>query len=127
MSHNQANQRTSQTVTLFAALSTPMNQDIEFCERFLNAGDRAKATCELVDLGESAVPILESIFNGAAKNKFGVSYNKLGMPLSCALVASGRLGTKVETLLHYIKAQAILEHSYAIEALEILPFSYKNT
>ncbi len=107
------------------ALSIHMSEVVEFCERFLNA-DRAKATCELVDLGEPAIPILESIFNGAAKNRHGVSYNKLGMPLSCALVASGRLGRIAEPLLEYIKEQAIKEHPYAIEALEILPFG-KNT
>ena len=103
-----------------------MNQTIEFCERFLNEGDRAKATCELVELGEYAIPILRSIFDGSAKNKFDISFNKLGMPLSCALVASRRLGVIAEPLLPYIKQQVELEHPYAIEAIEKLPFS-KNT
>ena len=103
-----------------------MNEAIKFSERFLIAGERAKATCELADAGEGAIPILQSIFDGSAKNKFGVSYNKLGMPLSCALIASGQLGVMATPLLTYINEQASLAHPYAIEALDIIASS-ENT
>lgn len=107
-------------------LSITMNEAIEYSERFLNAGERAKATCELADTGEKAIPILRSIFDGTAKNSFGISYSKLGMPLSCAIVACGQLGAKAESLINFINEQVALEHPYAVEALEKIAPS-KNT
>ncbi len=47
---------------------------------------------ELIALGEDAIPILETFFNGSAKNRFGVPFRQLGLPMTCALETVRRIG-----------------------------------
>ncbi|RBO81859.1 hypothetical protein [Marinomonas aquiplantarum] len=94
-----------------------MNKSIEFSERFLKPADRAKAVCELESLGEDAIPILRTILDGTAKNKFQVSYNKLGMPVECSLVVIQRLGKAAKDLEPFVEQWLERGHPYAQEAL----------
>ncbi|MFG1488776.1 hypothetical protein ABMA58_05945 [Oceanospirillum sp. HFRX-1_2] len=97
-----------------------MNKSIEFSERFLNERDRAKAVCDLQELGCDAIGILKPILDGSAKNKFDVSYNKLGMPVSCSLIVIQRLGNLAKELEPFVQEQMELGHSYAGDALSAI-------
>ena len=97
-----------------------MEKSIELSERFLDPGDRAKAVCELEELGYEAIPILEAILNGSAKNKFGVSYNKLGMPVECSLVVIQRLGKIAKGLEPFVEHWSEQGHTYAQDALSAI-------
>jgi hypothetical protein len=96
-----------------------MNPDALF-ERFLSPAERTLATAELASLGARAIPILELLFSGEAKNAAGVSYRLLGSPLDCALVAAGRLGPLAKPLEPYIREALDSGHIYAVEALRFL-------
>ncbi|UBF26199.1 hypothetical protein K9N68_32595 [Kovacikia minuta CCNUW1] len=89
-------------------------------ESFLQRGERANATHQLGDLGVDAVPILKSLFNGEAKNRWGVSYSKLGIPLDCGLVTIGLLGTLAKLLEPFVRDCLRSEHIYAAEALRAI-------
>ncbi|MBX9404055.1 hypothetical protein K4L06_22380 [Lysobacter sp. BMK333-48F3] len=89
-------------------------------ERFLQPENRVAATVQLVDRGESAVPILVSLFDGSARNQYGVAYRRLGMPLSCGLIAAGRLGPLARPLEPFLVAELRAGHPYAAEALGAL-------
>lgn len=89
-------------------------------ERFLNPAERAAATVELASLGAEAIPILESLFLGEAKNAFGVPYRLLGTPLDCALVATGRLGPLAKPVEPHLREALKSGHIYAAEALRFL-------
>jgi hypothetical protein len=89
-------------------------------ERLLDVGQRAIATQELADQGEGALPILESLFSGTAKNQWGVPYRQLGTPFDCALVAAARLGSTAIPLEGYLRAAVQSGHPYAAQALAAL-------
>jgi len=55
--------------------------------------------------GSDAVPVLETIFNGEAKNEHGVAYKQLGLPLRCALEIALRLGSLAKPLEPYIREE----------------------
>ena len=63
-------------------------------ERFLSAG-------------ANAVPVLEAIFTGEARNEHGVSYRQLGLPLRCALEIACRLGPLAKPLEPYIRQEVV--------------------
>ena len=86
-------------------------------ERFLQPESCAAATVELADRGELAVPVLEALFNGTAKNRYGIPYRQLGVPLDCALVAAGRLGSLARPLEPFLRAELRGSHPYAAQAL----------
>lgn len=92
---------------------------IEYYEKFLSPSDRAFATNDLAKLGEQAIDILEALFNGKAKNKFGVPYNQTGA-LGCGYVTARMLGEKAKPLELYIREGIKLDHPYAIEAVAAL-------
>ncbi len=79
----------------------------------MDPSDRAKAVCELVALGENAIPILKGILDGTSTNQFGIPYSKLGQPISCALVVVQRLGTIAKPLESFIDTN----HPYGPDAL----------
>ncbi len=62
-------------------------------ERFLSPAERHIATHNLASLGTDALPILESLFSGSAKNQFGVPYSQIGT-IDCALIVVGLLVEK---------------------------------
>jgi hypothetical protein len=89
-------------------------------ESFLQPGERANATYRLAALGVDAIPILESLFSGAAKNRWGVSYSKLGMPLDCGLVTIKLLGPLAKPLEPFVRECLHSGHIYAAEALRAI-------
>jgi hypothetical protein len=64
-----------------------------------------EAEQEMVAMGAGAVPVLEAIFSGQAKNEFGVPYRQLGLPLNCALETARRLGPAAKPLESRIRAE----------------------
>ena len=91
------------------------NENIIIYESFLSPSERGKATNDLASKGELAIPILEALFNGKAKNKNGISYNKIGT-LGCAYVTVQMLGDIAKPLEKYICKGILENHSYAIQA-----------
>lgn len=86
-------------------------------EQFLDPGKRAIATAELASRGIAAIPILASLFDGKARNSFGVPYIKLGIPIDCALVVAGKLGSLAKPLEGYLRDAVASGHPYAPQAL----------
>ncbi|HEL5039616.1 hypothetical protein ACNJRW_04275 [Stenotrophomonas maltophilia] len=64
-----------------------------------------EAEMELIALGEGAIPILETLFNGEARNDYGIPYRNLGLPLECAMETVSRLGPTAKPLEHYLRAE----------------------
>jgi hypothetical protein len=64
-----------------------------------------EAELELVKGGANSLPALESLLKGEAKNRFGVSYAQLGLPLQCALVVVRSLGPVAKPLEPYVREQ----------------------
>ena len=88
---------------------------MNYFERFLSLSERAAATHELAALGGQAIPILESLFNGSAKNAFGIPYSKTGA-IGCGFVTVKFLGPVAKTLENYVREGIEQDHLYAIEA-----------
>jgi hypothetical protein len=64
-----------------------------------------EAEQELLRLGQDALPVLESLFTGDAKNQFGVPYRKLPLPLTCALEVVCRLGPVAKPLEPHLREE----------------------
>ena len=79
-----------------------------------------EAEQELIALGVEAIPILESFFDGSAKNKFGVPYRQLGLPMTCALETVRRIGYLSKSLEKYLREELINENHTAAMALSSL-------
>lgn len=92
-----------------------MNNDSEFFERFLCPANRGFATNELAQLGEEAIPILNDLFSGKTKNRFGVPYRQIGT-LGCAYVTVGLLGPTAKALEKFVREGIQQGEVYAIEA-----------
>jgi hypothetical protein len=88
---------------------------MNYFERFLSPSESASAVSELANLGELAIPILESLFNGSAKNKFGTPYRSLPA-LGCGFVTVKFLGASAKGLEVYVREGIERDHAYAIEA-----------
>lgn len=101
------------------ATMTPTSPE-EILESFLQPEERAIATHRLAELGIDAIPILKSLFSGEAKNRWGVSYSKLGMPIDCGLVTIQHLGTLAKPLESFVRDCLHSEHSYAAAALRAI-------
>lgn len=67
-------------------------------ERLLSNATMVDAERELVAKGAAAVPILISILDGTARNRFGVAYRDLGLPLRGALEVASHLGLLAKPL-----------------------------
>jgi hypothetical protein len=77
-----------------------------YFDRFLSTATMMQAEQELLELGEAAVPVLDSLFSGEARNEFGVQYRKLGLPLRCAIEVASRLGVAAKPLEPYLREEA---------------------
>jgi len=86
----------------------------------LNSANALPVMKELEELGEGALPLLEDIFSGIAKNKFGVEYRSLGMPLTRALIVARNLGNVSKPLEHYFTDELKNMHPEAPAALGAL-------
>lgn len=91
-----------------------------FFERSLLPDERAAAASELATRGQDALPILEALFNGEARNEWGVPYLSLGTPVDCGLVAAARLGCVAKPLEGHLRAALQRGHQYAAAALGAL-------
>ena len=96
----------------------PMNHP--FFERCLKPGERALATVELAAQGSAALPILEALFSGEAKNQWGISYKSLGTPLDCGLIVAARLGEVAKPIERHLVVALKCGHVYAAAALGAL-------
>ena len=92
----------------------------DFFERFLTPKERARATSELASRGADALPVLEALFSGQAKNERGVPYLSLWMAVDCGLVAAARLGALAKPLEAHLRAALRQGHHYAAPALGAL-------
>lgn len=74
-------------------------------ERLLNQATMIEAELQLINGGADSLPALESLLKGEAKNRFGVPYAQLGLPLQCALEVVRRLGPVAKPLEPYVREQ----------------------
>lgn len=88
---------------------------MNYFERFLSPVERITATHDLAALGEHAIPVLESLFDGTAKNEFGIPYRKIGA-LSFGFIVVGILGPLANSLEVYIREGIEEDDFYAIES-----------
>ena len=72
-------------------------------EQFLSPSTMIEAEQRLLALGDQALPMLESLLAGDAKNRFGVPYRTLGLPLRCTLEVARRLGPIAKPLERYLR------------------------
>jgi len=89
-----------------------------YCRAFLTPASRGWATHELASRREAAIPLLRAIFAGDARNEHGVPYRNLGMPLGCALVTAGLLGSVAQSLEDFVRSE--LEGVWAVYAKDAL-------
>lgn len=102
----------------FDSMSSKLSEEI--FDSFLQPGQRARATHRLASLGVDAIPILKSLFSGEAKNRWGISYSKLGVSLDCGLVTTKLLGTLAKPLEPFVREYLHSGHIYAAEALRAI-------
>src|SRR5436190_7659634 len=81
----------------------PTNLTSAIFEQFLSPSTMMDGEKQLLALGDKAVPLLEAFLSGAAKNRFGVPYRTLGLPLRCALEVSRRLGPMAKPLERHLR------------------------
>ena len=86
----------------------------------LNSPNYLTVMKELESLGSGAIPLLEAIFNGEAKNKFGVPYRDLGQPLSRALIVARHIGAASKSLEKYLIIELKNKHPEAPAAIGAL-------
>lgn len=79
-------------------------------DRFGDPSTMIKAEMELIGLGRKAVPILESLFNGEARNEYGVPYRQLGLPLRCAMEVVVRMGPIAKPLEPYLRDEVATDY-----------------
>lgn len=79
-----------------------------------------EAEQELLALADSAVPVLVTLFNGEARNQFGVPYRKLGLPLRCGIEVAARLGRIAKPLEPYLREELQKGDRSAAMALRML-------
>lgn len=79
-----------------------------------------RAVSELASRGSQTVPALASLFDGSARNSFGIPYRQLGMPLDCGLLAARSLGTLARPLEPFLRNELRAGHPYAAAALGAL-------
>lgn len=99
---------------------------MNYFERFLSPAERIVATHELAALGEHAIPILESLFDGSAKNASDIPYRKIGA-LGCGYVAVRILGPLANELESYVREGIQQDDPYAIEAAGALSVIEQET
>ena len=76
-------------------------------ERLSHPSSMMAAEMELLAMGVDALPILESIFSGEAKNSFGVPYKQFGLARQCALEIAVRMGSSAKSLEPYVREEVL--------------------
>jgi hypothetical protein len=89
----------------------------EIFEQFLSPSTMIEAEDQLLALGGQALPILESLLTGDAKNSFGVPYRTLGLPLRCVLEVACRLGPMAKPLERLLRDELKRGNHCAAKAL----------
>lgn len=79
-----------------------------------------EAESQLLSRGVDCLPALESLLKGEAKNRFGVPYLQLGLPLRCALEVAIRLGPVAKPLEPHLREQLRRGNHTAAMALRSL-------
>jgi len=91
---------------------------IDLLENLDNRSIMLETQQRLIEMGKSSLPILESILDGSAKNKFGISYNTLGLPLTSTLEIIAQLGDIAKPLEKYIQKELINNNPSALNAIK---------
>lgn len=88
-------------------------------ESFLNLDSAAfiEAEKQLLVRGVDALPVLESLLKGEAKNSSGVPYRQFGRALRCALEVALRLGPVAKPLEPYMREELLHGDITAARAL----------
>ncbi len=76
-------------------------------ERLSHPSSMMDAEMELLVTGVDALPVLESIFSGDAKNLFGMPYKEFGLARQCALEIAVRMGSSAKLLEVYIRDEVL--------------------
>lgn len=75
-----------------------INEHRRLYEQLADRGSMMDAEQELLAMGADSIPVLEAIFDGEAKNAFGVPYRQFGLPLNCALEIACRMRAAAKPL-----------------------------
>ena len=99
--------------------SNALSMAAHFSERFNSQRERSLATHDLAAMGPAAIPVLEAILSGAAKNPLGVAYRDLGQPLMLSFVTIRLLGSAARGLEQILDTQpppswALVNNAYRI-------------
>jgi hypothetical protein len=89
-------------------------------EQFLSTATMINAENELIGMRSKAVPILQMLLTGEAKNAHGIPYRALGLPLRCALETALRLGAHAKPLEPLLVVELKNGHPVAARALGAL-------
>lgn len=89
-------------------------------ELLLNPATMLEAEHQLLSRGVESLPLLESLLMGEVKNRFGVPYRQLGLPLQCALEVAVRLGPIAKPLEPHLREELRRGNHTAAMALRSL-------
>jgi len=71
----------------------------------------------LLAMGENAVPLLQDLLDGTAKNEYGVAYRNLGLPVRCAVEVALRMGPAARPLEPLLVRELLVGSEAAARAL----------
>ncbi|MDK2126981.1 hypothetical protein [Parachitinimonas caeni] len=86
-------------------------------EQLADVGSRLSAGQMLINMGETALPILAGILDGTACNRFGVPYRRFGPVIESVLHIAGALGAVALPLAPAIREEVKAGRAAAIRAL----------
>lgn len=99
---------------------TPSPSASHFAALFQSHATRGRATHELAAFGTAALPVLEALLSGDAKNEQGVAYKTLAQVTGCSFVTARMLGPLAKPLEARLREGLRDGHLYAVEALAAL-------
>ena len=86
---------------------------------FLNPNLRAKSTHKLATFGAKAIPIIASVLDGTAQNRFGISYRAFDEALRCAIVTARIIGPAALPLKDSIAAEMTNENPCIVDEAKL--------
>lgn len=92
-----------------------MNNQIFDLNDFLNPVKRVYASHDLASLGIDAIPVISSVLDGTAQNKFGISYRTFDEVLRCVIVSARIIGPKALLLKDSLIVELKNENSCIVE------------
>lgn len=86
-------------------------------EQLLSPSTMMEGEKALLAMGKDAVPLLRDLLDGTARNKYGVAYRNLGLPVRCALEVALRIGSSARELEPLIVKELLCGSEAAARAL----------